>query len=140
MHFIPCRNPDRDSNPPAADRRQRLLRWHFDDCGRKLKSLSFLSLSLLSGYGAVSLDNNPNYGHTPSHHTPQLSSLPFKHEDTLSPPNNIGTRTHLHVSSRVCVGGWGGCHLTARLYISKPSFCHITAEPLLSVFFHLPPP
>ncbi|XP_003977907.2 WT1 transcription factor b isoform X1 [Takifugu rubripes] len=41
------------------------------------------------GYGAASLDNNPNYGHTPSHHPPQFSSLPFKHEDTLSPPNNI---------------------------------------------------
>uniref|UniRef100_G3PU57 WT1 transcription factor b n=1 Tax=Gasterosteus aculeatus aculeatus TaxID=481459 RepID=G3PU57_GASAC len=41
------------------------------------------------GYGAVGLDNNPSYGHTPSHHTPQLSSLSFKHEDTLSPPNNI---------------------------------------------------
>uniref|UniRef100_UPI0037E9A89A WT1 transcription factor b isoform X7 n=1 Tax=Semicossyphus pulcher TaxID=241346 RepID=UPI0037E9A89A len=41
------------------------------------------------GYGAVSLDSNPSYGHTPSHHAPQLSSLSFKHEDTLSPPNNI---------------------------------------------------
>uniref|UniRef100_A0A3Q3N0S8 WT1 transcription factor b n=1 Tax=Mastacembelus armatus TaxID=205130 RepID=A0A3Q3N0S8_9TELE len=41
------------------------------------------------GYGTVGLDNNPNYGHTLSHHTPQLSSLPFKHEDMLSPPNNI---------------------------------------------------
>ncbi|XP_007549884.1 PREDICTED: Wilms tumor protein isoform X1 [Poecilia mexicana] len=41
------------------------------------------------GYGAVGLDSNPSYGHTPSHHTPQLSSLSFKHEDTLSPPNSI---------------------------------------------------
>uniref|UniRef100_A0A8P4KII6 WT1 transcription factor b n=1 Tax=Dicentrarchus labrax TaxID=13489 RepID=A0A8P4KII6_DICLA len=41
------------------------------------------------GYGAMGLDSNPSYGHTPSHHTPQLSSLSFKHEDTLSPPNNI---------------------------------------------------
>ncbi|XP_041841429.1 WT1 transcription factor b isoform X4 [Melanotaenia boesemani] len=41
------------------------------------------------GYGAVGLDSNPSYGHTPSHHTPQLSSLSFRHEDTLSPPNNI---------------------------------------------------
>nr|XP_020471329.1 Wilms tumor protein homolog isoform X1 [Monopterus albus] len=41
------------------------------------------------GYGAVGLDSDPSYGHTPSHHTPQFSSLPFKHEDTLSPPNNI---------------------------------------------------
>uniref|UniRef100_A0A8C2WKF5 WT1 transcription factor b n=1 Tax=Cyclopterus lumpus TaxID=8103 RepID=A0A8C2WKF5_CYCLU len=41
------------------------------------------------GYGAVGLESNPSYGHTPSHHTPQLSSLSFKHEDTLSPPNNI---------------------------------------------------
>uniref|UniRef100_A0A671VIJ8 Wilms tumor protein homolog n=1 Tax=Sparus aurata TaxID=8175 RepID=A0A671VIJ8_SPAAU len=41
------------------------------------------------GYGVVGLDSNPSYGHTPSHHTPQLSSLSFKHEDTLSPPNNI---------------------------------------------------
>ncbi|XP_078113929.1 WT1 transcription factor b isoform X6 [Sander vitreus] len=41
------------------------------------------------GYGAVGLDSNPSYGHTPSHHTPQLSSLSFKHEDTLAPPNNI---------------------------------------------------
>ncbi|KAL3065349.1 WT1 transcription factor b isoform X2 [Trematomus bernacchii] len=36
------------------------------------------------GYGAVGLDSNPSYGHTPSHH-----SLSFKHEDTLSPQNNI---------------------------------------------------
>ncbi|XP_071344308.1 WT1 transcription factor b isoform X6 [Trachinotus anak] len=41
------------------------------------------------GYGAVGLDSNPSCGHTPSHHTPQLPSLSFKHEDTLSPPNNI---------------------------------------------------
>ncbi|KAM7423978.1 hypothetical protein PAMA_000370 [Pampus argenteus] len=41
------------------------------------------------GYGAVGFDSNPSYGHTPSHHTPQLSSLSFKHEDILSPPNNI---------------------------------------------------
>ncbi|KAJ4946901.1 hypothetical protein JOQ06_008944 [Pogonophryne albipinna] len=41
------------------------------------------------GYGAVGLDSNPSYGHTPSHHSPQLSSLSFKHEDTLSPQNNI---------------------------------------------------
>ncbi|XP_045887389.1 Wilms tumor protein homolog [Micropterus dolomieu] len=40
-------------------------------------------------YGAVGLDSNQSYGHTPSHHTPQLSSLSFKHEDTMSPPNNI---------------------------------------------------
>nr|XP_061796014.1 Wilms tumor protein homolog isoform X9 [Nerophis lumbriciformis] len=41
------------------------------------------------GYGTMGLDGNPSYAHTPSHHTPQLSSLSFKHEDTLSPPNNI---------------------------------------------------
>ncbi|XP_076003143.1 WT1 transcription factor b isoform X3 [Genypterus blacodes] len=41
------------------------------------------------GYGAVGLDSNPSYGHTPSHHTPQLSSLSFKHEDTLSPQPNM---------------------------------------------------
>ncbi|XP_077376144.1 WT1 transcription factor b isoform X3 [Festucalex cinctus] len=40
-------------------------------------------------YGAMGLDGNPSYPHTASHHTPQLSSLSFKHEDTLSPPNNI---------------------------------------------------
>lgn len=52
-----------------------------------------------SGYGAVGFDNNPTYGHTPSHHTPQLSSLPFKHEDTLSPPNNLGSCLHAEVVS-----------------------------------------
>ncbi|XP_077419973.1 WT1 transcription factor b isoform X1 [Vanacampus margaritifer] len=41
------------------------------------------------GYGAMGLDGNPSYPHTASHHTPQLSSLSFKHEDTLSPTNNI---------------------------------------------------
>ncbi|XP_061566842.1 WT1 transcription factor b [Cololabis saira] len=41
------------------------------------------------GYGSVGFDSNPSYGHTPSHHTPQLSSLSFKHEDALSLPNNI---------------------------------------------------
>ncbi|XP_062277771.1 WT1 transcription factor b isoform X2 [Scomber scombrus] len=41
------------------------------------------------GYGAVGFDSNPSYGHTPSHHNPQLSSLSFKHEDTQSPLNNI---------------------------------------------------
>lgn len=39
----------------------------------------------VQGYG-VGLDNNPSYGLTPSH---QLPSLSFKHEDMLSPPNNI---------------------------------------------------
>lgn len=52
--------------------------------------LTFFCL-FVSGYGAVGLENNPSYGHTPSHHNPQLSSLPFKHEDTLSPPNNLGS-------------------------------------------------
>lgn len=42
------------------------------------------------GYGAVGFENNPSYGHTASHHTPQFSSLPFKHEDALSPTNNLG--------------------------------------------------
>ncbi|XP_029904568.1 WT1 transcription factor b isoform X3 [Myripristis murdjan] len=41
------------------------------------------------GYAAVGLDSAPSYGHTPSHHTPQLSSLSFKHEDTLSPQSNM---------------------------------------------------
>ncbi|KAM9410213.1 WT1 transcription factor b [Pholidichthys leucotaenia] len=41
------------------------------------------------GFGGVGLDTNPSYGHTPSHHTPQPCGLSFKHEDTLSPPNNI---------------------------------------------------
>ncbi|XP_072237339.1 WT1 transcription factor b isoform X2 [Leuresthes tenuis] len=41
------------------------------------------------GFAPVGLDSNPSYGHTPPHHTPQLSSLSFKHEDTLSPTNNI---------------------------------------------------
>ncbi|XP_029353647.1 WT1 transcription factor b isoform X3 [Echeneis naucrates] len=41
------------------------------------------------GYGAVSIDNNPSCGHTPSHPTPQLPSLSFKHEDMLSPTSNI---------------------------------------------------
>ncbi|KAM4593430.1 WT1 transcription factor b isoform 3-T3 [Odontesthes bonariensis] len=41
------------------------------------------------GFAQVGLDSNPSYGHTPPHHTPQLSSLSFKHEDTLSPTNNI---------------------------------------------------
>uniref|UniRef100_A0A8C6LAF3 WT1 transcription factor b n=1 Tax=Nothobranchius furzeri TaxID=105023 RepID=A0A8C6LAF3_NOTFU len=45
--------------------------------------------SRIQGYGAVGLDSNPSYGHTPSHHHPQLSSLSFKHDDMLSPPNNI---------------------------------------------------
>ncbi|XP_075879865.1 WT1 transcription factor b isoform X3 [Nelusetta ayraudi] len=40
-------------------------------------------------YGAVGFENNPSYGHTASHHTPQFSSLPFKHEDALSPTNNL---------------------------------------------------
>ncbi|XP_029983133.1 WT1 transcription factor b isoform X2 [Sphaeramia orbicularis] len=47
------------------------------------------SVSRNQGYGGVGLDSNPSYGLTPSHHTPQLSSLSFKHEDTVSPPNNI---------------------------------------------------
>lgn len=42
------------------------------------------------GYGAVGFENNPSYGHTASHHTPQFSSLPFKHEDALTPTNNLG--------------------------------------------------
>ncbi|KAM9766229.1 WT1 transcription factor b isoform 3-T3 [Menidia menidia] len=41
------------------------------------------------GFAPLGLDSNPSYGHTPPHHTPQLSSLSFKHEDTLSPTNSI---------------------------------------------------
>ncbi|XP_011489384.1 Wilms tumor protein isoform X1 [Oryzias latipes] len=41
------------------------------------------------GYGPLALDSNPGYSHSASHHNPQLSSLSFKHEDTLSPTNNI---------------------------------------------------
>ncbi|KAM8876848.1 WT1 transcription factor b isoform 1-T1 [Synchiropus picturatus] len=46
------------------------------------------------GYGAMSLENNPSYGHTPSHHTPPFSSLSFKHEDPLSPTNTIGDQQY----------------------------------------------
>lgn len=46
---------------------------------------------LFPGYGAVGFENNPSYGHTASHHTPQLSSLPFKHEDALLQTNNLGS-------------------------------------------------
>ncbi|KAM4602499.1 WT1 transcription factor b isoform 2-T2 [Polymixia lowei] len=46
------------------------------------------------GYGAVGLDSAPTYGHTPSHHTPQLSSLSFKHEDALSSQSNMADQQY----------------------------------------------
>ncbi|KAM4618756.1 WT1 transcription factor a isoform 2-T2 [Polymixia lowei] len=36
------------------------------------------------GYSTVAFDGPGNYGHTPSHHTPQFSNHSFKHEDTLA--------------------------------------------------------
>lgn len=127
--------PARDSNLTA--------KWHFDDSCRERKKvlLTFASrsASLLSGYGAASLDNNPNYGHTPSHHPAQLSSLPFKHEDPLSPPSNIGTEsTSTPAFTEFNCRPGGACHVTARLHLSNPSPCHVTAEPLLGFLSFLP--
>ncbi|XP_077442929.1 WT1 transcription factor b isoform X3 [Stigmatopora argus] len=59
------------------------------------------------GYGTMGLDGNSSYAHTPSHHTPQLSSLSFKHEDTLSPPNNIVEQQYPHPPPNPPVFG---CH------------------------------
>ncbi|XP_010874617.1 WT1 transcription factor b isoform X1 [Esox lucius] len=56
------------------------------------------------GYGTVSLDGAPSYGHTPSHQPPQFSSHPFKHEDTLSPPTTMGDQQY-HAPPPVF-----GCH------------------------------
>ncbi|KAG7270917.1 hypothetical protein CRUP_025668 [Coryphaenoides rupestris] len=41
------------------------------------------------GYGAVGLDGASSYGHTPSHHSPQFSSLAFKHDDAFPPQSNM---------------------------------------------------
>ncbi|KAM6980942.1 WT1 transcription factor b [Aplochiton taeniatus] len=46
------------------------------------------------GYGTVGLDGAPSYGHTPSHHTPQFSSLSFKHEDPLSPQTTMAEQQY----------------------------------------------
>lgn len=69
----------------------------------------------------MGLDSNPSYGHTPSHHTPQLSSLSFKHEDTLSPPNNIGNCLHPDVFSLNWLADWRTV-MSQQGYISNPSF------------------
>lgn len=75
------------------------------------------SPSLLSGYGAAGLDNNPNYGHTPSHQPPQLSSLPFKHEDTLSPPSSIGTSARPRLLSLNSIADLGETVMSQQGYI-----------------------
>ncbi|XP_056134117.1 WT1 transcription factor b isoform X5 [Lampris incognitus] len=46
------------------------------------------------GYGVVGLESAPSYGHTPSHHSPQLSSLSFKHEDTLAMQTNMAEQQY----------------------------------------------
>ncbi|MEQ2180815.1 hypothetical protein GOODEAATRI_005219 [Goodea atripinnis] len=88
-----------------------------------------------TGYGAVGVDGNPSYGHTPSHHTPQLSSLSFKHEDTLSPPNSIGKCLHLDAASpdwKTTVSHQG--------YIrSHPSFLISQTLSLISTFIQVFP-
>lgn len=95
-----------------------------------------LHLFFLSGYGAVGLDSNPSYGHTPSHHTPQLSSLSFKHEDTLSPPNSIGKCLRRDVSSP----DWKTVVSHHQGYIrSNPSFLRSQTPSLIPTFIQVSP-
>ncbi|KAL2088575.1 hypothetical protein ACEWY4_015474 [Coilia grayii] len=42
------------------------------------------------GYSTMALDGSPTYGHTRPHLSPQPSSHPFKHEDSISPPSTMG--------------------------------------------------
>lgn len=103
------------------------LRWWSNDSSRQIGSFYFHHLSFLffvfflSGYGAVGLDSNPSYGHTPSHHTPQLSSLSFKHEETLSPPNSIGNSLRPDAFSLKWSADWKAV-VSQQGYISNPSF------------------
>lgn len=89
--------------------------------------------NLISGFGAVGFENNPSYGHTASHHTPQLSSLPFKHEDVLSQTNNLGSG----LARRVCLvflfiwlAVW--CLLSQpsrkHFFISRPTCYYLSAD------------
>lgn len=79
------------------------------------------SFCFLSGYAAVGLDSAPSYGHTPSHHTPQLSSLSFKHEDTLSPQSNMGNYLHPDIFSLNWLADWKTI-MSQQGYVSNPSF------------------
>ncbi|KAK0136955.1 Wilms tumor B [Merluccius polli] len=46
------------------------------------------------GYGPAGLDGPSSYGHTPSHHSPQFSSLSFKHEDMFPPQSNMAEQQY----------------------------------------------
>ncbi|KAJ3593037.1 hypothetical protein NHX12_005375, partial [Muraenolepis orangiensis] len=48
------------------------------------------------GYGAMGLDGPSTYGHTSSHshHSPQFSSLSFKHEDVFPPQSNMAEQPY----------------------------------------------
>ncbi|XP_063044969.1 WT1 transcription factor b isoform X2 [Engraulis encrasicolus] len=42
------------------------------------------------GYSSMALDGGPTYGHPHPHLSPPPPSLPFKHEDSISPPSSMG--------------------------------------------------
>ncbi|XP_028812552.1 WT1 transcription factor b isoform X2 [Denticeps clupeoides] len=46
------------------------------------------------GYGPISLDGAPSYGHTPSHPSPHLQTHPFKYEDPTSPQSTMGDQQY----------------------------------------------
>ncbi|KAI7802834.1 Wilms tumor suppressor protein 1b, partial [Triplophysa rosa] len=46
------------------------------------------------GYGPVTLDGAPSYGHTPAHHTTSFPNHCFKYEDTMSPQSTMGEQQY----------------------------------------------
>ncbi|XP_042197370.1 WT1 transcription factor b isoform X2 [Callorhinchus milii] len=46
------------------------------------------------GYGAVAFDGTPSYSHPSTHHAPQFSNHPFKHEDPINQQNSIGDQQY----------------------------------------------
>lgn len=114
-----------------------LLRRHFEDSSRKIKSLSFLLLSCsLVRLRSGEFRQQPQlWPHSISPHPPALQpaiqtrghAVTAKQHRYLTAPPRLFTEFYCRRGETV---------MSRQGYISKPSFCHVAAEPLLSVFFH----
>ncbi|XP_046870367.1 WT1 transcription factor a isoform X2 [Hypomesus transpacificus] len=64
------------------------------------------------GYSTMAFDGSSNYGHTPTHHTPQFSSPAFKHEDAITQQSSMAEQQYsvpppvygCHTPSDTCTG------------------------------------
>lgn len=137
LFFAFCKKPDRDPNLPAVIRDLETFKtavWWLQQENKVFIIFASLSCSLVRLRSGEFRQQPQLWPHSISPHPPVLQPAiqtwghavtAKQHRYLTAPPRH-----------QILLQTGGDCHVTARLYISKPSFCHVTAEPLLFVFFH----